>query len=221
MRSLILPLLLIGSFAMLSCQSWFHPRTTQEKNVLGLEIDGPGEKDIMGLRFGGIGIGSSPSELSKFSQVKKITPPPQEGMLVYQVYNPNANISMFIAWYQTNRMKQMEMRYLDAQGVATLSNSGGWQGIESFLTEKFGPPSMVGSNVPIVATQAGLNPTNAVFNGTWIFSRVNRQLNYLAYTNMGFISLIEPKPTDKNGKVIKKKKSKPTPTPSDNPGLSI
>jgi hypothetical protein len=143
-------------------------------------------------------------------------------MTVYQVYNPNDNISMMVGWYQSNRLKQMELRYLDATGVTTLSNSGGWEGITTYLTNTLGPPSMVGTNVPIVATQAGLNTSNAVFNGVWIFPRVNRQLNYLAYTNMAFINLNEPKPVDKNGNEIHKKKpAKPTPTPTDTPGISI
>jgi hypothetical protein len=211
--AILIPLITLG---LVSCQSWLHPRTTQEKNILGLEVDAPGQKEMLGMSFGGIGLGSSPSDLKKFSQIKKISPM-QDGMTIYQIYNPNENISMMIAWYQDNRLKKTELRYLNAAGVATLTNSGGWDGIANYLTNKFGPPSMVGTNVPIVATQDGLKSTNAVFNGVWVFSRVNRQLNYLAYTNMAFINLNEPKPVNKKGKVIHKKSPKP---PSDTPGIS-
>jgi hypothetical protein len=219
MKSFQLVLIITLVLCSTSCQSWFHPQTKQEKNALGVEMNTPGEDHVMGLRFGGLGLESQPTELNKFTQVKKISSS-QNGYTVYQVYNPNPNVSMMIGWYLTNQMKQMELRYLDAPGINTLSNSGGWQGIQTYLTDKLGPPSMEGTNVPITATQDGLSPTNATFNGVWIFSGVNRQLNYLAYTNMAFINLKEINPYSKKKWVVKNQKEKPSPTPENNPGIS-
>lgn len=219
MRILRFALILVALLPLFSCHSWFHSQTPQEKSALAVVMNTPGEDNVLGLRFGGIELESQPTELNKFSQVKKITPA-QNGFTVYQLYNPNPNVSMMIGWYLTNRMKQMELRYLDAVGVNSLSNSGDWKGIASYLTNKFGSPSMIGTNVPIVATQAGLSATNAVFNGVWVFSRVNRQLNYLAYTNKAFINLKAIDPYNNKYRKIKNQKGKPSPTPANNPGFT-
>lgn len=212
-------LIFIASVGLVSCASWFEPKTPEEKNVLGIEMNTPGESQLMNMRFGGIGLESQPTDLNKFSQVTKIAPP-QNGFTVYQVYNPNPNVSMMIGWYMTNRLKQLELRYMDSPGATCLSNSSGWKGIFSYLTNEFGAPSMVGTNVPIVATQAGLSSTNAVFNGVWVFSRVNRQLNYLAYSNMAFVNLKEINPSKNKYHKIKNQKGKPSPQPADNPGFT-
>ncbi len=214
------PILIVAaSIGLVSCTSWFQPKTPQEKNVLGVEMNAPGESRVMAMRFGGIGLESQPTELNKFSQVTKVAPP-QNGFTVYQVYNPNPNVSMMIGWYMSNSLKQLELRYMDSPGATCLSNSSGPQGILSYMTNEFGTPSMVGTNVPIVATQAGLSATNAVFNGVWIFSRVNRQLNYLAYSNMAFINLKEINPSKNKYHKIKNQKGKSSPAPADNPGFT-
>lgn len=214
------PILIVAlTIGLVSCSSWFQPKTPEEKNVLGVEMTTPGESHVMKMRFGGIGLESQPTELNKFTQVTKVTPAPN-GYTVYQVYNPNPNVSAMISWYLTNRMTEIELRYQDAPGATCLSNSGGWNGILSYLTNEFGTPSMTGTNVPIVATQGGLRQTNAVYNGVWIFSRVNRQLNYLAYTNMAFINLKEINPYKNKYHKIKNQKGKPSPTPADNPGIT-
>jgi len=212
-------ILLIVTIGLVSCASWFQPKSSEEKNVLGVEMNTPGESKMLNMRLGGIGLESQPTELNKFSQVTKVSPA-QSGYTVYQVYNPNPNVSVMIGWYLTNRMKQVEFRYLDGPGATCLSNSGGWNGILTYLMNEFGTASMTGTNVPIVATQAGLRQSNAVFNGVWIFSRVNRQLNYLAYTNMAFINLKEINPYNNKYHTIKNQKGKPSPTPADNPGFT-
>lgn len=218
MRPFLIILVIVTS-GLVSCSSWFQPKSPEEKNVLGVEMNAPGENKMLNMRFGGIGLESQPTDLNKFTQITKVSPA-QGGYTVYQVYNPNPNVSMMIGWYLTNRMKQIELRYIDGPGATCLSNSGGWDGILNYLTNEFGTASMTGTNVPIVATQAGLRTTNAVFNGVWIFSRVNRQLNYLAYTNMAFINLKEINPYKNKYHKIKNQKGKPSPAPADNPGFT-
>lgn len=192
--------------------SWFKPNLNRN------------EKAILSFRFSGVGIGSASGELKRFAQIQKIPGPP-DGEDIYQIFNPNPHISMAVVWFRKNRAEKIELRYIDAPGVNSLTVSGGWQGILDYMVDIYGPPSETGPQVPVVATVDGLDPTKALFNGAWIFSRVQRQLNYIATTNsqgaLAVVTLQEVLPPE-----TKKKKPKkgelPSPTPipiTPNPGF--
>jgi len=205
--SLIAALLLLpGCGTTKMVKSWFEPKKTQqEKNALAFNVQG-------------IQLGSPPSNLTLFSQVKK-DPKKRNGMDLYEVFNPNPHISQLLAWYLDKKLKQMELRYFNSGGVDTLSISGGWEGLRDSMINDFGPPSRFGRNVPVVATMAGLDPTTASFNGEWIFSRINRQLNYIAYENpqtgdaIGVVTIIDTTPETKK----EKKKTEPFPEAQPSP----
>jgi len=198
----VVAILLIGG-----CASWFHPSwTKQEKNILHFNVQG-------------IGIGSPPSHLKIFPQTQK-NPQPQDGMDVYQVFNPNPHISTLIAWYQKKKLHKLELRYFNASGVETLKVSGGWEGLQKDLFDYFGPPSEFGPQVPL-ATAMKLDPQAAKFNGVWIFSRVHRQLNYTAEddgkSGVAVITLTDTTPPKKKKK-SKKNQPDPNAPPATQPG---
>lgn len=165
--TLIVPALVIA-LGTGGCASWLHPKWT------------PHEKAALGFSVQGVRLGSPPSHLKLFTQVKK-DPKKSEFMDVYEVYNPNPHISTLLAWYLENHLKWVELRYFNSAGVSTLKISGGAEGIRDFCVNHYGPPSRFGPDVPVVATQAGLDPNLAAFNGEWIFSRIDRQINLITF----------------------------------------
>lgn len=197
------------------CAIFFHPKWTPE------------EKEMQHFNVDRIKIGSKPKELSRFPQVKEVKGK-KENELIYEVFNPNPHISMMILWYEgkpkKQTLKQVELRYFDGSGVETLKNSGGWQGIRDYIIQYYGPPSMFGPEVPVVATQAGLDPTTATFNGMWDFSRINRQMNFIANVSakggVGVVTVMDTTVPKMTGKEKKAAKAAPTPDPdSMNPGF--
>jgi len=202
-------LVLVTTLGTSGCASWFHPKwTPQEKAVLAFSVQG-------------VRLGSPPSHLKLFSQVKK-DPTKREFMDVYEVYNPNSHISMMLAWYLKNHLKWVELRYFNSSGVSTLKISGGADGIRDFCIDRYGPPSRFGPDVPVVATQAGLDPKLAKFNGMWVFSRVDRQVNLITFEDASgagsaFFSIRNTAAPTK--KEIKQRgpfpKAEPPPAPSD------
>lgn len=211
--ALIAVVLLMPACASLS--KIFHPKWTPEEN------------EMLKFNVDRIKLGSKPKELKQFPQVKEVKGK-KENELIYEVFNPNSHISLMILWYEgkpkKQTLKQIELRYFHGSGVETLTISGGWQGIRDYMIQYYGPPSMFGPDVPVVATQAGLDPKTAVFNGAWNFSRINRRLNYIAnVTEKGGVAVVtamdttEPKKTSKEKKEAK---AAPTPNPdSINPGF--
>jgi hypothetical protein len=187
------------------CQSVFHPRWTAP------------EKAILNFRVQGVAMESPPSHLTVFPQLKKDPPKPGK-VMVYQVFNPNPHISTLIATYRQNRLKIMELRYFNGQGVKTLEISGGWEGLRQDLFTAFGPPSQFGPEVPVVATQGGLDPAKAQFNGVWIFSRVHRQLNYIAAgdekAGVGIITVTDTTPQTKKQQKAEKPFPQAEPPPA-------
>jgi len=181
----------------------------------------PEEKNALAFNVQGIQLGSPPSNLTLFSQVKK-DPKKRNGMDLYEVFNPNPHISQLLAWYLGKELRQMELRYFKGGGVQTLEISGGWEGIRDAMINDFGPPSRFGRNVPVVATMAGIDPAQAVFNGEWIFSRINRQLNYIAFDNqqtgdsIAIVTIIDTTPETKK----QKKKTEPFPDAQPAPPAS-
>lgn len=137
------------------------------------------EREILRFNVEGIHLGDQPGKLAIFSQVQR-NPVQLDGMDVYEIYNPIPQISNMVASFYENKLRRLEIRYFDGPGVNTLTRAGGWVGIRDYLMESYGPPSRFGNDVPVVASQKGLQTKYAKFNGEWIFSRAKRQLNYIA-----------------------------------------
>ncbi len=151
---------------MVGCATMNPSLTDEERAILRFDLEG-------------IKIGDAPGQLAVFSQVQRV-PIKIDGMDVYEIYNPIPQISNMVASFYENKLRKLEIRYFDGPGVNTLTRAGGWTGIRNYLMESYGPPSRFGNDVPIVASQKGLQVQFAKFNGEWIFSRVQRQLNYIA-----------------------------------------
>jgi len=141
-----------------------------------------GEEAVRKLNLNGLKIGDSTNSLSRFAQVQRV-PFGRKDFAIYEIYNPNPQISLALAYFSDNRLKRLEMRYFDGGMANTLSRSGGWVGLKNYLIGKFGPPSRTGANVPLATDVPGLKPQNAQFNGEWIFSRQSRRLNYIAFSD--------------------------------------
>ncbi len=148
------------------------------------------EREILNFNVEGIAIGDQPGKLAIFSQVQRI-PIQLDGMDVYEIYNPIPQISNMVASFYQNKLRKLEIRYFNGPGVNTLERAGGWVGIRDYLMESYGPPSRFGDQVPVVASQKGLQTKYAKFNGEWIFSRVQRRLNYIAMAdNNGGVGVV-------------------------------
>ena len=141
-----------------------------------------GENAIYRFNLQGLKIGDKPASLARFAQVAK-QPFGRTDYDIYEIYNPNDQISIAIAYFQNNRLVKLEFRYFDGPGIATLSRAGGWTGIRDYVCSRFGPPSRTGANVPLATDYYGLKASVAKFNGEWVFSRKDRKLNYIASTD--------------------------------------
>ncbi len=163
-------ILAVGAMVtMVGCASMNPTLTDEERAILGFDLEG-------------IQLGDQPGKLAVFSQVQRV-PIQIDGMDVYEIYNPIPQISNMVASFYENKLRKLEIRYFNGPGVNTLTRAGGWVGIRNYLMESYGPPSRFGGDVPIVAAQKGLQVRYAKFNGEWIFSRVNRKLNYIAMSD--------------------------------------
>lgn len=161
---------LVAAASILSgCSTLMNPTLTEP------------EREILAFNVEGLKIGSPQGALIKFSQVLHL--PRAQGYDIYEIFNPNSQISVALAYYVDNKLVRLELRYYNGPGNNSLSRSGGWMGIRDYLVEKFGPPSRVGPEVPIVSTQQGLRSQFAKCNAEWIFSRVDRKLNYVALSD--------------------------------------
>jgi len=170
MKTLRLFALVATAAVLAGCSTMMNPTLTEP------------ERQILAFEMGGLKIGSPQGALIKFSQVLHLSNH-QSGYDVYEIYNPNSQISVALAYYVDNKLARLEMRYYNGPGYNSLSRSGGWMGIRDYLVDKFGPPSRVGPDVPIVTTQQGVRGQYAKCNAEWIFSRVDRKLNYVALSD--------------------------------------
>ena len=141
-----------------------------------------GEEEIRKLNLNGLKLGDSTASLSRFAQVQRV-PFGRKDFTIYEIYNPNPQISLALAYFSDNRLKRLELRYFDGSSANTLARSGGWVGLRNYLTAKLGPPSRTGAEVPLATDVPGLKPQNAQFNGEWIFSRQNRNLTFIAFSD--------------------------------------
>lgn len=161
------------------------------------------EQEIRTMNLEGLKIGDTTTALTRFAQVQRV-PFGRTDYAVYDIYNPNSQISLAKAYFAGDRLKRLEFRYFDGPNIRTLSRAGGWAGLKDYLISRFGPPSREGPDVRVVTDVPGLKPQYAKFNGEWIFSRQNRQLNYIVLSDpsggIGVVTLQDTTPA-------------PTPTP--------
>lgn len=203
------------------------------------------EQAMKSFNFEGLRLGDKPSSLQRFPQVQK-QPFGRSQYDIYEIYNPNDQISIAIAYFSGDRLVKLELRYFDGPGIRTLSRAGGWAGLRDYLCTKFGPPSRAGNNVALVTEFYGLKPEYAKFNGEWIFSRLNRRVNYVAFTDdkggIGLVTFTEiappapaptpapkPKPAPVSYPIVERKSEPaatvvrsapfPTPPPAATPAL--
>lgn len=189
------------------------------------------ERAMRDFDFQGIRIGSRSGALATFPQVQRV-PLLREGMVVYEIFNPTPQVSKAIAFYHEDRLRKLELRYFDGPGARTLQRAGGWAGIRDYLIARYGPPSRFGTEAEIVTNQPGLKAEFAKFNGVWIFSRINRQLNYVAMADnrggVGVVTvqdttpLVQPSPTpgprgQTTTRTVVVSQTAPEPTPAPTP----
>ncbi len=191
-----------------------------------------GEAEIKRFNVQNVRMGSSSALLNDYAQVTKL-PDKENGMVVYQVFNPNPQISAMILWYKPEKqkkntvehLKKMELRYFDVGEVRTLTAAGGVNGLEKILFSWFGPPSQFGPGVPL-ATSMDVDAKKAKFNGVWHFTRVHRQLNFIGDATPGagvaVLTLTDTTPPPASKK--KGKNAQPenlSPAASSGPGFSV
>jgi len=208
MRNLV-PLLLaaLAIFGLCSCET------------TGSSSTGKGETAIRNFNFQGLRIGDRVGSLSHFAQVQRV-PFGRTDYEVYQIYNPNDQISLAVAYFSGGVLKRLELRYFDGPGIDTLSRAGGWAGLRDYLIARFGPPSITGSTVPLVTDFPDLKPAFAKYNAAWLFTRQNRQINYIASADpKGGVAIITfcdttPPPTPRPTPM-----ARPTPLPRTIPSI--
>ena len=99
---------------------------------------------------------------------------------VYEIYKPNAYISMLVLTFQDGRVRKMELRYFQGPTEHTYMTAGGWQGLRDYLTQRFGPPTRTGAGVPELTDMRGLTAGYAKFNGEWIFPKAERRIHFIS-----------------------------------------
>ncbi|MCX7868432.1 MAG: hypothetical protein N2322_00630, partial [Terrimicrobiaceae bacterium] len=205
MKSLQLPAgwaALAASLALISCQSVPPPAPDQY------------ELAIKNFEFKGLRIGGPDTPIIQFTQVQK-APSPNPDIVIYDIFNPAPQVSRALATFHRGQLHRLELRYFDGQGIRTLSKAGGWVGIRDYLMARYGPPSRFGPDVPLATSQPGLDPRYAKFNGLWLFTRAQRQLNYVAMYGRGSgVAIV----TIANSNPLPTPKSTPTPIPNPTPG---
>lgn len=186
----------------------------------------PAERAIRDFEFKGLRMGSTPASLVQFPQVRQL-PSPNSNTVDYEIFNPSPQVSIAKASFYRGALCRLELRYFDGPGARTLTRAGGWVGIREYLIEKYGPPSKFGPDVPVETTQAGVSGRYAKFNGVWIFSRVKRQLNYVALSDgkggVGVVTISDTTPIPASpapsAPPPPPAKPNPPPIPRANPGF--
>lgn len=184
----------------------------------------PQEVAVRKMNLQGLAIGDNTATLRRFAQVQKV-PYGRTDYDVYDIYNPNEQISLAKAYFAGDQLKRLELLYFDGSNVRTLSRAGGWEGVNAYLVSKFGPPSRQGKDVAVVTDEPGVKAANAKFNGEWIFSRQNRQLNFVADSGpqggVGVVTLQDttpaPAPKAKGGTVTVVRTMQSTPSKAEAP----
>lgn len=158
--------------------------------------------DIRKLEVAGVKLGDGRGVLRRFGQAKRI-PDRRAGIEVYEIYKPNAQISMLILTFEDGRVRRMELRYFNGPTEQTLRTAGGWDGLRDYLIKRFGPPSRTGSGVPMLTDMRNLNPAYARFNGIWNFDKIYRRIHYIALADskggVGVVTFVDTTPREQYG----------------------
>lgn len=139
----------------------------------------PGDAVFKKLEVAGVKLGDGKGVLRRFGNAKKSTLSGGDRE-VYEIYKPNAYISMLVLTFQDGRVRKMELRYFQGPTEHTYMTAGGWQGLRDYLTQRFGPPTRTGAAVPKLTDMRDLNAGYAKFNGEWIFPKAERQIHFIS-----------------------------------------
>ncbi len=155
-----------------------------------------GEAEMKTLTVAGVKLGDPRGVVKKFRTAKRVDS--SSGLEVYEIYKPNAQISMLVLTFRDGKLWKMELRYFKGPTESTLAATGDWNGLRDILIKRFGPPVKVGVGVPQLHTLRGLNPAYARFNGVWDFPKINRQMQYIALSDskggVGIVTFIDSTP---------------------------
>ena len=138
----------------------------------------PGDAVFKKLDVAGVKLGDGKGVLHKFGSAKKCGSS-VGGREVYEIYKPNAYISMLVLTFQDGRVRKMELRYFQGPTEHTYMTAGGWEGLRDYLTKRFGPPAKTGTAV-LQLNDLHLNAGYAKFNGEWIFPKAERRIQYIS-----------------------------------------
>ena len=138
----------------------------------------PGEAAFKKLDVAGVKLGDGKGVLHKFGSAKK-SASSGGGREVYEIYKPNAYISMLVLTFQDDRVRKMELRYFRGPTEHTYATAGGWEGLRDYLSKRFGPPTKTGAAVQQLS-DLHLNAGYSKFNGEWIFPKADRRIHFIA-----------------------------------------
>jgi hypothetical protein len=157
----------------------------------------PGDTVFKKLEVAGVKLGDGKSVVRKFGTAKK-SPLSGGDREVYEIYKPNAYISMLVLTFQDGRVRKMELRYFNGPTEHTLTSAGGWDGLRDYLIKRFGPPTRTGAAVPQLTDLRGLNAGYARFNGEWLFPKADRRVHYIALADakggVGAVTFLDTSP---------------------------
>ena len=155
-----------------------------------------GEAEMKNLTVAGVKLADPRGVVKRFRGAKRVES--TAGLEVYEIYKPNAQISMLVLTFRDGKLWKMELRYFKGPTESTLAATGDWNGLRDILIKRFGPPVKVGIGVPQLHTLRGLNPAYARFNGVWDFPKINRQMQYIALSDskggVGIVTFIDSTP---------------------------
>ena len=137
----------------------------------------PGDAVFKKLDVAGVKLGDGKGVLHRFGSAKKGAS--GGGREVYEIYKPNAYISMLVLTFQDGQVRKMELRYFQGPTEHTYITAGGWEGLRDYLIKKFGPPTRTGAAVPQL-NDLHLNAGYSKFNGEWIFPKADRRIHFIA-----------------------------------------
>lgn len=140
---------------------------------------GPGDAAFKKLDVAGVKLGDGKGVLHRFGNAKR-SPLSGGDRDVYEIYKPNAYISMLVLTFQDSRVRKMELRYFQGPTEHTYITAGGWEGLRDYLIKRFGPPTRTGGAVPQLTDMRGLSAGYARFNGEWIFPKAERRLHFIS-----------------------------------------
>lgn len=138
----------------------------------------PGDAVFKKLDVAGVKLGDSKNVLHRFGNAKK-SPLSGGGREVYEIYKPNAYISMLVLTFVDGRVKKMELRYFQGPTEHTYMTAGGWEGLRDYLVKRFGPPAKTGPGV-LQLNDLHLNAGYAKINAEWAFPKAERRIHFIS-----------------------------------------